>query len=66
MHQCKKQDIRVETLLIFIFFSYTWISQLGGIFGLCVGGSIISVIELTWCLVAILTDKIQNLAMVSK
>ena len=31
-------------------FSFTWISNIGGLMGLCIGGSIITLIEIIWFL----------------
>ena len=33
-----------------MLFRFSWISNLGGLIGLCIGGSFISIVEILWCI----------------
>ena len=43
-----------------ILFRLSWISSIGGILGLCIGGSFISVIEIAWFLISEISKKFTD------
>ena len=41
-------------------FRFNWISNLGGLVGLCVGGSLITVVEVIWCGSKIIMETLKK------
>ena len=58
MHQSKHLDkIDLSYFFLLLYFRLSWIRNLGGLLGLCIGGSFISVVELVGYLFSAVSRK---------